>query len=63
MRTRYDELYSICIAYEQGYGKGLYNKRVITNPYVESDERVSWGIGYEAGKENRKKHEQTTETT
>jgi len=53
MRNRRDEIYSICIAYEQGYGKGLYNTRKISNPYVESDERVGWGIGYEEGKNQR----------
>jgi len=68
MRSRRDEIYSICIAYEQGYGKGLYNTRKISNPYVESDERVAWGIGYEEGKNQRainerKENEKSNTTT
>ena len=34
MRSERLLVVSICIAYEQGYGKGLHNTRDIDNPYV-----------------------------
>ena len=51
MRDRNDEVFSICVAYEQGVGKGR-QARVAKedNPYVDSDEKIAWGYGYDEGK-------------
>jgi len=57
MRPERDLIVSICIAYEQGYGKGLHNTRDIDNPYVESPEKVAWGFGYSEGRSKQKQCE------
>jgi len=48
------KLRSVCLAYEQGYGKGLSGK-AIENPYGNSDRDVydAWDIGYREGEEKK----------
>ena len=51
MRDRGDEVFSICIAYEQGVGKGREGRITIEdNPYCgECDEKLAWFYGYDEG--------------
>ena len=48
------EIFKICVAYEQGLGDGLYNKKE-PNPYHKTaDTHEAWDIGYRLGKEKAK---------
>lgn len=52
-----DNVFSICNAYESGYGHG-YDKRGLPNPWeTGSDEYLAWGYGYDTASRKRDLHE------
>lgn len=49
MPSTYDQISSICDAYEAGYDMGCEHRN-LANPYVEeSQQYTAWDIGYQAG--------------
>lgn len=49
------KVFMICVAYEQGVGKGQANS-MDRNPYRDgSEEHEAWGYGYEEGERMNKR--------